>query len=237
MSSSSSSSSSSSLNNTAMLLFLAFAGLPVLGNLHMLGVLPHQNLDRLAKKYGPIMSLRLGLVPAVVVSSPEMAELFLKTHDINFASRPKVQASEYISYGTKGMAFTPYGSYWRNIRKLCTVHLLSNSKIESFKSMRGEEVRIVVDSIRVAAESVETVDLTEKVGSLVEDLTYRMVLGVKDDKFNLKPVIQECLRIAGAFNLADYVPYIGALDLQVWLIFSYLLLCYYCNYYTALMEY
>ncbi|KAK7837432.1 cytochrome p450 cyp736a12 [Quercus suber] len=74
--------------------------------------LPHRALQNLAKKYGPIMSLRLG-----------------HTHETIFASRPKLQASEYMSYGTKGMTFTEYGPYWRNIRKLCTLQLLSASKI------------------------------------------------------------------------------------------------------------
>ena len=58
--------------------------LPIIGNLHMLGKLPHRSLQALAKKYGPIMSIKLGQVPTIVVSSPETAELFLKTHDTVF---------------------------------------------------------------------------------------------------------------------------------------------------------
>ncbi|TQE11381.1 hypothetical protein C1H46_002944 [Malus baccata] len=78
--------------------------LPIIGNFHMLGNHPHHSLQHLAKKYGPIMSIRLGLVPTIVVSSPKAAELFLKTHDTVFSSRPKLQAAEYISYGIKGIA-------------------------------------------------------------------------------------------------------------------------------------
>ena len=71
--------------------------LPIIGNLHMLGDLPHRALQSLAKTYGPIMSLRLGHVPTIVVSSPQAAELFLKTHDTIFASRPKLQFAKYIA--------------------------------------------------------------------------------------------------------------------------------------------
>ncbi|GMY15353.1 cytochrome P450 CYP736A12-like [Fagus crenata] len=189
--------------------------LPIIGNLHMLGSLPHRALQTLAKKYGPIMSLRLGHVPTIVVSTPQAAELFLKTHDTIFASRPKLLASEYMSYGTKGMAFTEYGPYWRNVRKLCTLQLLSASKIELFAPMRKQELGSLVQSLKKAAARHEVVDLSAKVGQLIEETTCRMLFGRSmDDRFDLKPLIVEVLRLSGAFNLADYVPYLGILDLQ-----------------------
>ncbi|QCD92152.1 ferulate-5-hydroxylase [Vigna unguiculata] len=84
------------------------------------------------------MSIKLGQIPAIVVSSTETAELFLKTHDVVFASRPKTQAAEYLSYGGKGMVFTEYGPYWRHVRKLCTTQLLSASKVEMLGPLRRE---------------------------------------------------------------------------------------------------
>nr|GMC60490.1 cytochrome P450 CYP736A12-like [Ipomoea batatas] len=61
-------------------------GLPILGHLHLLGKNPHQDLSKLAKQYGPIMHLRFGFVDTIVASSPHAAQLFLKTHDLVFAS-------------------------------------------------------------------------------------------------------------------------------------------------------
>ncbi|KAK4411611.1 cytochrome [Sesamum angolense] len=69
-------------------------GLPFLGHLHLLEKNPHQDLYHLAQKHGPIMGLRFGFVPAVVVSSPAGAELVLKTHDLVFANRPRSEASK-----------------------------------------------------------------------------------------------------------------------------------------------
>ncbi|KAF6173719.1 hypothetical protein GIB67_032437 [Kingdonia uniflora] len=114
-------------------------GVPILGNLHMLGDFPHHDLHRLSKQHGSIMYLRLGFVPTIVVSSPQAAELFLKTHDLTFASRPFTEAAKYISYERKGLSFAAYGAYWRNIRRLCTLQLLSSNKIDSYKSLRKEE--------------------------------------------------------------------------------------------------
>ncbi|KAF9612643.1 hypothetical protein IFM89_003085 [Coptis chinensis] len=181
-------------------------GLPLLGHLHMLGDLPHHSLHKLAKKYGPIVFIRLGLVPVIVASSPEWAESILKTHDSVFASRPKIQASECMSYGQKNLAFAQYGPYWRNIRKLCTLELL--------RPIRREELVIFVETIKTAAISRSVIDVSSNVESLIEDVTDRMIFGLKDDKFNLRSSLQQAVIIIGAFNLADFIPYLRAFDLQ-----------------------
>ncbi|KAJ7969676.1 Cytochrome P450 [Quillaja saponaria] len=185
---------------------------PIIGHLHMLGNLPHRTLQSLAKKYGPIMSLRLGNVPTIIVSSPEAAELFLKTHDTVFASRPKLLFNKYVTYGTKGLISSEYGSYWRNVRKLCTTQLLSASKIDLFAPIRREGLVQLVNSVMVSAASGEVVDLSENVSRLMESVSFKMILG--GNTFDAKGIIQEVLNLAGAFNLADYVPFLGILDLQ-----------------------
>lgn len=192
--------------------------LPIIGNLHMLGERPHRTLQSLAQKYGPIMSLRLGHVPTVVVSSPEAAEQFLKTYDTAFASRPKILASDPLSRGAKGLVFAEYGPYWRYVRKLCTLKLLSASKVEMFAPLRKEEVEAAVKSVERASAAREVMDLSEVVGELIENIMYRMILGrAKDDRFDLKGLINETMSLVGEFNLADYVPWLGLFDLQVYM--------------------
>ncbi|KAK1384360.1 putative flavonoid 3',5'-hydroxylase [Heracleum sosnowskyi] len=190
-------------------------GLPVIGHLHMLGNLPHRALNDLAKKHGPIMFLRLGYVPAVVISCSTAAELIYKTHDTVFASRPKAQSTECITYGEKGITFTPYGSYWRNVRKICAQELLSASKIESLAWMRHEELVLFLKTLKQAADTRTLVDITEKVGFLVENMTFRMLFGrSRDERFDLSGIFEEIVGIVGAFNIGDYVPFLGSLDLQ-----------------------
>ncbi|KAG7987415.1 hypothetical protein I3843_03G133000 [Carya illinoinensis] len=171
-------------------------GFPIFGNLHMLGEFPHQDLHRLAKKHGSIMYLQLGFVPVIVVSSPEAAELFLKTHDLVFAS-----------------------SYWRNVRKMCTLELLSNLKINSFKSMRKQELGSLVKFLQEAAANCAEVVLSAKVSSLSSDMSCRMVLGKKymDKDFNergFRAVIREGMELLAVPNLGDYFPCIAPVDLQ-----------------------
>nr|XP_007159749.1 hypothetical protein PHAVU_002G263800g [Phaseolus vulgaris]ESW31743.1 hypothetical protein PHAVU_002G263800g [Phaseolus vulgaris] len=194
-------------------------GLPILGSLHKLGANPHRDLHQLALKYGPVMYLRLGFVPTVVVSSPQAAELFLKTHDLVFASRPPHEAAKYISWDQRNLSFAEYGSYWRNMRKMCTLELLSQSKINSFRSMRTEELDLLVKVLREAADVGAAVDLSAKVSTVSADMACRMVLGKKYmdrdlDEKGFKAVMQEGMHLSATPNMGDYIPYIAALDLQ-----------------------
>ncbi|KAL7096922.1 hypothetical protein ACP275_10G110800 [Erythranthe tilingii] len=194
-------------------------GLPILGHFHLLGKNPHQNLHRLAQKYGPIMFLRLGMVPAFVVSSPAGAELFFKTHDLSFANRHPSQAAEHISYGSRNIASAPYGPYWRNMRKLSTINLLSNVKINQFQNMRKGELGLLVNRLRRASDNQEIVDVGKMVTTLTGDMICMMVFGRKYGDSDLgdkgfKAVIEEALDIAAAPNLGDYFPFMGTIDLQ-----------------------
>ncbi|KAK1387979.1 Ferulate-5-hydroxylase [Heracleum sosnowskyi] len=185
-------------------------GLPLIGSLHMLGKHPHRTLYKMSQKYGPIMSLRLGLIPTIVVSSPAAAELVLKTHDAVFANRPKVQFSD-----SKTMAFSEFGGYWRSVRKFCNMELLSPTKIDSMAGLRKEELGFVVEWLKNAAGSGQVVNVSEKVARLIEDMTCRMLLGKsRDERFNLTEVLNEMTKATGAFNVADFIPFLAPLDLQ-----------------------
>ncbi|KAF3457347.1 hypothetical protein FNV43_RR02004 [Rhamnella rubrinervis] len=119
--------------------------LPIIGNMHnLVGSPPHQSLRNLAMKYGP---WKLPIITNIIVSSPEMAKEVMKNHDAVFASRPFLLAAKIISYDSKGIAFSPYGSYWRQLRKICALELLSSKRVKSFRSIREEEVSNLVETI------------------------------------------------------------------------------------------
>ena len=83
--------------------------LPLLGNLHQLGSLPHRALWQLSQKYGPVMFLKLGGVPTVIISSAESAKEVLKVHDLDCCSRPLLAGTGKLSYNYLDIAFVPYG--------------------------------------------------------------------------------------------------------------------------------
>lgn len=191
---------------------------PIIGNLHMLGELPHRALKELADKYGPIMFLRLCSVSAVVVSSPEMAKLFLKTHDLIFASRPATAAGKYLFSGCKDLAFAPYGDYWRQMRKICVLELFTARRIESFQSLREEELSAMIRSIWQESEKrAKPVNLSKALSSLTANIICRMLMGTKYSTGGFRgfaELLREVSILAGAFYIGDYIPRLGWLDLQ-----------------------
>lgn len=108
-------------------------GWPVFGSLLAVGNLPHQTFNSWAKRYGPVMYLRLGYVRLLVVSSADMAREIFKTNDQIWASRPQHIIPTYMSYDAVDMGFSPYGSHWRNVRKVCALELFSPLRLAQFQ--------------------------------------------------------------------------------------------------------
>ncbi|KAL3343921.1 hypothetical protein AABB24_027445, partial [Solanum stoloniferum] len=98
----------------------------------------------LAVKYGPIMQLQFGSFPVVVGSSVEMAKIFLKTMDINFVGRPKTAAGKYTTYNYSDITWSPYGSYWRQARRMCLMELFSAKRLDSYEYIRAEELHSIL---------------------------------------------------------------------------------------------
>ncbi|XP_027341142.1 cytochrome P450 71D10-like [Abrus precatorius] len=185
--------------------------LPLIGNMHQIGKLPHQSLAKLAQQYGPLMHVQLGELSNIVVSSPEMAKEVMKTHDINFANRPLLLAADVITYGSKGMTFSPHGTYWRQMRKICTVELLTTKRVESFRSVREEELSNLVKDIILSEGSL--INFSEKVDSLTYGLTSRTAFGAKSNgKKMYRELLKDVSNVAGGFSVADLFPSIEVLQ-------------------------
>ncbi|XP_072973106.1 indole-2-monooxygenase-like [Typha angustifolia] len=191
--------------------------LPIIGNLHQVGALPHLSLYSLSKKHGPLMLLHLGEVPTLVVSSPEMARVVMRTHDHIFSSRPSSKGSDILLYGAKDISFSPYCEEWRQARKLCAMHLLSPKKVQSFKHAREEEVRFVIAKIYKAQDSSKPINLSKMLDAFVNDIICRAVSGkfFRKEGRNIlfRELIERIVEILGGFNLVDYFPRLAWVDL------------------------
>ncbi|KAL4193279.1 hypothetical protein AMTRI_Chr06g198580 [Amborella trichopoda] len=185
-------------------------GLPIIGNLHQLGSMPHRSLAHLAEGYGPLMHLRIGQVPTLVVSSSKMAEQVMKAHDLAFCSRPTLLSPKRLTYNCSDIIFAPYGSYWRNVRKICVQELLSTKRVESFCLVREEEVGQMIHSISSSSKHGAIVNLSETFLSLSNNVICRVAFGKRywEDGSQLNEMIEEADRLFDCFFVGDLFPYL-----------------------------
>ncbi|TKW22402.1 hypothetical protein SEVIR_4G226200v4 [Setaria viridis] len=195
--------------------------LPFLGHLHLLAPLPHQALQRLAARHGPLLYLRLGSVPAVAACSPAAAREVLKTHEAAFLDRPKPAAVHRLTYGGQDFSFSAYGPYWRFMKRACVHELLAGRTLDRLRHIRREEVaRLVASLSRSTAAGGEAVDVDAALMGLTGDIVSRMVMsrrwtGEEDgDTEQMRTVVAETAELTGTFNLQDYIGVFKHWDVQ-----------------------
>ncbi|KAJ9568490.1 hypothetical protein OSB04_004456 [Centaurea solstitialis] len=201
---------------------------PIIGNLHLIGSLPHRSIHHLTQRYGPVLRLKFGSKNVVVFSSVETAKLVLNTMDTNFICRPKNAAGKHTTYNYTDITWSPYGPYWRQARKLCVIELFSAKRIDSFEYIRTEEMAALTAAVR--RSSGEPVVLRNFLSTMSLNVISRMVLGrsylggaavdggdgrqraVGGAEF--KRMLDELFLLNGVFNVGDWIPWLGFMDLQ-----------------------
>ncbi|PIM99257.1 Cytochrome P450 CYP2 subfamily [Handroanthus impetiginosus] len=187
--------------------------LPIIGNLHQLGQYTHRSLQSLSKYYGPLMLLHFGRVPVLIVSSADAAREIMKNQDLIFANRAKLSIPDGLIYGSKDVAFTSYGNYWREVRSKCVPQLLSSKRVQSYRCVREQETSIMIEKIRHMASSSLVVNLSDMFISITNDVFCRVALGRKygeDGKF--KTFLKELVELLGEYSVGDYIPCLGWID-------------------------
>ncbi|PKI18264.1 hypothetical protein CRG98_049462, partial [Punica granatum] len=96
----------------------------------------------MADCYGPAFSIRLGAHQNLVISSWELVKDCFTTNDRVFATRPRSLAVKLMAYDHAMLGFAPYGPYWRDMRKLAVVELLSNHRLEQLRPVRETEINL-----------------------------------------------------------------------------------------------
>ncbi|XP_074591126.1 premnaspirodiene oxygenase-like [Curcuma longa] len=182
--------------------------LPVIGNLHQLrGGLPHRVLCDLAGVHGPLMLLRLGQVDFAVVSSRDAALQVTKSHDLNFAHRPQLLVPSIICYGCSDIVFSPYGDYWRQMRRICATELFSAKRVRSFSAIRAEEVAELLRDAAAAAAADQPMNVNHKLTALSNSIVCRASFGFKcHNQHAFIETMKEVMMLASGFCVADLFP-------------------------------
>ncbi|KAH7435900.1 hypothetical protein KP509_06G083200 [Ceratopteris richardii] len=199
-------------------------GRPILGHLHLLQLPLHESLHKLAQQYGPIVFIKMGAMPTVVISSPDLARKFLHEHDHDFADRPSMEASKRIFLDNGSMVMMEYGPLWRELRKLYTVHMLSVRRVGMFERSRLEEMHTCLETLQNhALRGKPNVDMRKLVFNTVGNMMSRMLFSKRlfdlDEAFSgeeshFKAIVERSAVVFGTPFLGDLIPWLSWLDIQ-----------------------
>ncbi|KAG4914508.1 hypothetical protein JHK87_052065 [Glycine soja] len=203
---------------------------PILGHLPLLNGshIPHRALGDLADKYGPIFTIKLGVKKALVISNWEIAKECFTTNDIFVSSRPKLVAVEYMGYNQAMLGFAPYGPYWRELRKVATLEILSNRRVEQLQDVRVSEVQHSIKDLfnvwcsKKNESGYALVELKQWFYHLTFNMVLQMVVGkryfsattVDDQEMAQRCVkaVKEFMRLIGVFTVGDAIPFLRRFD-------------------------
>ncbi|KAI3926465.1 hypothetical protein MKW92_052592 [Papaver armeniacum] len=123
-----------------------------------------------------------------------------------------------------GFAF--YGPYWREIRKISTLQLLSHRRLELLKHVTNSEIENCIKKLYQGGTSGSfKVDMTRVFGDLTLNIVLKLVVGkaiyTEDDNEKerqesqkLHDTISEFFRLAGVTVASDALPFLGRLDVD-----------------------
>ncbi|KAK9073336.1 hypothetical protein SSX86_007660 [Deinandra increscens subsp. villosa] len=202
---------------------------PIIGHLHLLSggdQLLYRTLGAMSDKYGPAFNIRLGTRRAFVVSSWEVAKECFTVNDKALASRPKTAAVKHMGYNYAVFGFAPYTPFWREMRKIATLELLSNRRLEMLRDVRLTEISSGINELygrwRENSYNPVVVELNKWLEHMMLNIVVMMVAGKRyfgvggggDEAERCQKAISDFFRLIGIFVVSDAIPFLWWLDLQ-----------------------
>ncbi|XP_019155269.1 PREDICTED: cytochrome P450 CYP82D47-like [Ipomoea nil] len=198
---------------------------PIIGHLHLLTGhrSPFKVLTDMADKYGPIFQLRLGAHQVLVVSDSQIAKECFTTNDRTLAGRPNAIATETMGYNYSMFGLAPYGQYWRHVRKVVVLELLSNRRLDGLRRVWESGVRSFTQDIHQSwlrdknneSEDVK-LEMKEWFGKLIMGVMMQMLFGQRYEEEGNRTVVTTVRRfidLLGEPVVGDFVPWLRWLDI------------------------
>ena len=193
---------------------------PIIGNILELGKLPHQEIAKLSKTYGPLMTLKLGSITTIVISSPNMAKEVLQKNDQAFSSRTIPNMAHVFDHHKLSMDWIPTNAKLKNLRKASATQIFATKPLDATQALRQTKVQELLDHVNQSCESGAPIDIGQLVFTTVlnsiSNTFFSMDLAQYDSNLSQEFRDLACgvAEEAGRPNIADYFPALRLIDPQ-----------------------
>ncbi|ESW06016.1 hypothetical protein PHAVU_010G012700 [Phaseolus vulgaris] len=133
---------------------------PIIGNILQLWPSKlHQTLHKLSKTYGPIMTVKIGTITTVVISSPTIAKEALQKKDQALASRFIPESVQALSHDESSLVFLPVSTKWKTLRKVCATKIFCIQQLDSTQALRQRKMKELLDYLHESCEKGHAIDI------------------------------------------------------------------------------
>nr|WAU86961.1 birch protein [Betula platyphylla] len=194
---------------------------PIIGNiLELVGNQPHLALSKLSKTYGPLMTLKLGSITSIVISSPDLAKEALQKHDQVFSSRTIPDSNRALNHHKFSMGWLPTSARWRSLRKVSVTQIFAPQRLDSTQSIRRKKVQELLDHVKENCNSGQAVDIGRAAFTTILNTISDTFFSTESAQYcsnasqELRDLIVGITEEAGRPNIADYFPALRFVDPQ-----------------------
>ncbi|BAF23911.1 cytochrome P450 76M5-like [Oryza sativa Japonica Group] len=195
--------------------------LPLVGNLlNLRGHLPPA-LARLARTYGPVMMLKMGLTTTVVISSGDAAREAFTKHDRHLAARTVLDVTRSLDFADRSMIWLPSSdTVWKTLRGVTAASIFSPRGLAALRGVRESKVRDLVGYFRGRAG--EVVDVRHAVYGCMLSLVSSAFFSVDvvdlsaESENEFRQSMTFLMEVVSKTNVSDFFPFLRPLDLQGW---------------------
>ncbi|WJX11377.1 hypothetical protein P8452_01998 [Trifolium repens] len=165
------------------------------------------------------MHIKLGQTSTIIISSPDIAQEVLQTHDRLFINRPIPEAVQVLGHDHFSLPFMPGSDLWRELRKLCKNHLFSKKTLDASNELRCKKLQQLLCDIDKSSLIGEVVD--------VEKAAFKTSLNFMSNTFfsmdfvnsageidEYKDIVENLIIAIGTPNLVDFFPLLRMVDPQ-----------------------
>ncbi|KAK7394876.1 hypothetical protein VNO78_15417 [Psophocarpus tetragonolobus] len=192
----------------------------ILGNIFEVATNPHKALTKLSRIYGPVLTVKLGSITTIVISSPQVAKQVLHENGQVFSSRTIRHSLQALDHHKYSLVFMPLSLQWRNLRRVCATKIFSPQVLDSTQILRQQKVHRLLDFVIERCKRGEILDIGEAIfitnlNSISTTLFSMDLCNFTSEKSQeFKNLIRGIMEEAGRPNVADFFPILRPLDPQ-----------------------
>ncbi|XP_011013816.1 PREDICTED: geraniol 8-hydroxylase-like [Populus euphratica] len=192
--------------------------LPIIGNILALGDKPHRTLAKLSQTYGPLMTLKLGRITTIVISSPNIANEALQKHDQALSSRTVPDALRV--HHRNSILWLPASTHWKFLRKLTATQMFTSQRLDASRALRGKKVQEMLEYVHENCDNGRAVDIRRSVFTTSLNLISNTFFSLDIANYNsdlsqeFSDLVVGVTEQIGKPNIADYFPILRLVDPQ-----------------------